>query len=151
MSTTKDTPPTAPAAGSEPSHRAKLERLLVACDGLMNVVEGCLGKRWSCDGTRLVDTKEWCEFFVAQRAVHAAAHTRPVEHAKGTVGRPQLPAGMSRDDAVLALRELRNLATAAQADADPGFQRWPDLDALIEHIAEHGLSPNPNPSDGAHD
>ena len=53
-----------------------------------------------------------------------------------------LPAGMTRDDAVLALRELRDLATAAQAEADPGFSRWPDLDALIEHIAEHGLPPN---------
>jgi hypothetical protein len=77
MSDTPTTTPTAPAAGSAPSNRAKLERLLVACDGLMDVVEGCQGKRWSCDGTRLVDTKEWCEFYVAQRAVNSAALGAP--------------------------------------------------------------------------
>ena len=59
-----------------------------------------------------------------------------------------LPAGMSREDAVGSLRELRNLATAAEAKANPGFHRWPDLDSLIDHIAEHGFPPNAERSDG---
>ncbi len=75
MSDTKT--PTAGASSPAPTgsadNRAKLLRLLVACEGLMEIVEGCLGRRWAADGTRLVDTKEWCEFYVAQRAVCAAA------------------------------------------------------------------------------
>lgn len=58
-----------------------------------------------------------------------------------------LPGGMSREAAVDSLRELRNLATAAEARANPGFVRWPDLDALIDHIAERGLPPNAERSD----
>lgn len=38
--------------------------LLKSAEQLNGIVEGCLGKRWSCDGQRLVDTKEWCEFYV---------------------------------------------------------------------------------------
>lgn len=54
---------------------------------------------------------------------------------------PPLPYGMTREQAVESLFDLRNLATAAQRDSDPGFGRWPVLDALMEHIAKHGLPP----------
>lgn len=57
---------------------------------------------------------------------------------------PTLPYGMTREQAVDALRDLRNLATAAQQDADPGFKRWPVLDELIDHIVNHGLPPLPH-------
>lgn len=62
-------------AGSARSSRAKLVRLLCACDGLLEIVEGCLGERWACDGRRLVDTKAWCEFYLAHRAVQDSAGT----------------------------------------------------------------------------
>lgn len=64
---------------------------------------------------------------------------------------PPLPEGMSRAQAVLALRDLRDLATAAQAEADPGFKRWPTLDALIDHVAAFGLPPNTKASDATHE
>ena len=65
----------AAAPGSAISNRAKLVRLLCACDGLLEIVEGCLGERWTSDDRRLVDTKAWCEFYLAHRAVQNAAGT----------------------------------------------------------------------------
>ena len=32
---------------------------------LMEIVEGCLGERWTANGKRLVDTREWCALYVA--------------------------------------------------------------------------------------
>ena len=40
-------------------------RLLIAVNGLMGIVEGCLGERWASNGRRLVDTPEWCELYCA--------------------------------------------------------------------------------------
>ncbi len=62
------------APGSADSNRAKLERLLIACDGLAEIVEGFWGRRWSSSGTRLADTDEWREFYDAHREVYDAAH-----------------------------------------------------------------------------
>lgn len=49
------------------------DRLMAAIDGLMQIVEGMRRKRWA-DGGRLVDTPEWCEFYVA-----VYAHKRQAE------------------------------------------------------------------------
>lgn len=40
-------------------------RLLKAVNGVMGIVEGCLGKRWAANGHRLVDTPQWCELYCA--------------------------------------------------------------------------------------
>lgn len=45
-------------------------RLMDAADGLMQIVEGTLGERWTGErGQRLVDMKEWCVFYSAWCAV----------------------------------------------------------------------------------
>jgi len=41
------------------------DRLIAAIQGVMQIVEGMRRQRWSDGKTRLVDTKEWCEFYVA--------------------------------------------------------------------------------------
>lgn len=44
------------------------ERELVSTiDALMEIVEGVRGERWAANGMRLVDTREWCAFYVASR------------------------------------------------------------------------------------
>ena len=37
-----------------------------AVEGLMEIVEGFRGERWSSNGKRLVDTKEWRRLYVAR-------------------------------------------------------------------------------------
>ncbi len=79
--TTREPGPTlAPRSGSAGSNLSKLERLLDACEGLMEIVEGIRSTRWSFEGARLKDSKEWVEFYLAQRAVHRAAQQ---QNAKG--------------------------------------------------------------------
>lgn len=51
----------------------------------------------------------------------------------------RLPGGISRADGLAALRELREMAVAAEKLKDPCFKCWPDLDALLDHIAQHGF------------
>jgi hypothetical protein len=41
------------------------ERLILAMDKLMEIVEGLRYRRWSDDGQRLTDTPEWCELYCA--------------------------------------------------------------------------------------
>jgi hypothetical protein len=41
------------------------KRLKNAVIGLMDIVEGVRGARWSHEGKRLVDTPEWCELYSA--------------------------------------------------------------------------------------
>ena len=41
------------------------KRLMAAVTGLMEIVEGVRGARWSHEGRRLVDTTEWCELYCA--------------------------------------------------------------------------------------
>ena len=64
----------APAPGSE--------RLLLAMDRLMEIVEGVKLQRWHANGRRLVDTPEWCEVYVAWCAINrmppnGKAHAQP--------------------------------------------------------------------------
>jgi len=43
------------------------KQLRSTIDALMDIVEGVRGERWAANGMRLVDTKEWCAFYVASR------------------------------------------------------------------------------------
>lgn len=81
-------PPHTPpgACGSTRDSRVRLVRLLSACDGLMEIVEGCLGRRWSSDGTRLVDTKEWCEFYARTYRIIASRSRRTRRLCHGAKG-----------------------------------------------------------------
>ena len=61
-------------APAEPSEAGSVQRmdmresnLVSTIDALMEIVEGCRGERWAANGMRLVDTKEWCAFYVASR------------------------------------------------------------------------------------
>ena len=63
------------AAGSSgPACSASLDTLLRelhgAVEGMMEIVEGCRGERWTANGRRLVDTPEWCRLYVARCAVN---------------------------------------------------------------------------------
>lgn len=61
-------------------------------------------------------------------------------------GSPALPNGLTRFEAIEGLRELRNDAVAAEKLKDPSFVRWPDLDAILDHIEKHGF-PAPENTD----
>lgn len=52
---------------------------------------------------------------------------------------PALPNGITRAEAVEGLRELRNDAVAAEKAKDPCFNRWPDLDAILDYIEQYGF------------
>ena len=62
---------------------------------------------------------------------------------------PTIPLGMTQQDAIDALLELRDMAAVAEKQKDPSFNRWPDLDALLAHMAVHGLPPFPGPVEQA--
>lgn len=53
-----------------------LRELHVATEQLMEIVEGFRGERWvsTTKGRRLVDTPEWCRFYVARCAVNRASN-----------------------------------------------------------------------------
>ena len=59
MTATKELPP-------EPVTR-EIKQLLLACNGLIDIVEGTKSKRWAngCGGGRFKDTQEWAKFYVA--------------------------------------------------------------------------------------
>ncbi len=68
-------------APAEPSEAGSVQRmdmresnLVSTIDALMEIVEGCRGERWAANGMRLVDTKEWCAFYVASRRFKEGAH-----------------------------------------------------------------------------
>lgn len=52
---------------------------------------------------------------------------------------PPLPEGMTRKEAIDGLWETRNMAVEAQKRADPCFNRWPTLDALLVYIETYGF------------
>lgn len=54
-----------------------------------------------------------------------------------------LPIGLSREDAIESLWDLVKQAEQEERRHTPDFLRWPDVDALIEHIEKHGF-PTPN-------
>lgn len=66
------------------------QRLVKSIEGVMQIVEGMRRKRWSDGKTRLVDTPEWCEFYVAwyaeKRAKKPKASAR--RHNAGTERQP---------------------------------------------------------------
>jgi len=47
-----------------------LRELHGAVEGMMEIVEGCRGERWTANGRRLVDTPEWYRLYVARCAVN---------------------------------------------------------------------------------
>ena len=52
-----------------------LVELADSIERLLEIVEGCRGRRWAYGGTRLVDTPEWCAFYVAhQKGKRGAAN-----------------------------------------------------------------------------
>jgi len=62
-------PPLPPAPGAA-------ERLRLAVDKLMQIVEGTRYRRWSADGKRLTDTPEWCELYCAWCAIKFPPNTK---------------------------------------------------------------------------
>lgn len=62
------------AGSSAPACSASIDTLLRelhgAVEGMMEIVEGCRGERWTANGRRLVDTPEWCRLYVARCAVN---------------------------------------------------------------------------------
>jgi hypothetical protein len=49
------------------------------------------------------------------------------------------PANFTRSEIMETLRELRDKAALAEAQRVVGFVRWPDLDAMLDHIEKNGL------------
>lgn len=47
----------------------EIKPLLNSCENLLEIVEGVLGERWSVNGRRLVDTKQWCDFYVKYNTI----------------------------------------------------------------------------------
>lgn len=76
--------PLAPATSSATVD--DLSKLLCSCDELMNIVEGCRGERWAAKGKRLVDTPEWCEFYVRWSKIAMAAKSPNAELSDGLGG-----------------------------------------------------------------
>jgi hypothetical protein len=60
---------------------------------------------------------------------------------------PALPSGMTREEVVEGLRELRDDAVRAEKAKDSSFVRWPDLDAILDYIEQHGF---PAPENAPH-
>lgn len=54
----------------------RLRELHKAAEDLIQIVEGFRGERWTANGKRLVDTPEWCRFYVA-----SMSSWRPVREA----------------------------------------------------------------------
>jgi len=54
-------------------------------------------------------------------------------------GFPALPCGFTRTEIIEGLRELRDTAVAAVKTQEPDFVRWPDLDAILDYIEQHGF------------
>lgn len=58
---------------------------------------------------------------------------------------PPLPVIMgkqiTREDVIDGLRELLDGAIQNERVKDPTFRRWPDVETILEYIAEHGLEP----------
>lgn len=47
--------------------QAEYLSLLQSADNLLEIVEGVRGERWTANGRRLVDTREWCAFYCEAR------------------------------------------------------------------------------------
>ena len=63
-----------PNENQKTSVETALRELHGATEQLMEIVEGFRGERWvSPKGRRLVDTPEWCRFYVARCAVNRAS------------------------------------------------------------------------------
>jgi hypothetical protein len=52
---------------------------------------------------------------------------------------------ITREEIFEGLWETVKAAEREERRKDPCFTRWPDLDAMIEHIEEHGLPPKDAP------
>jgi hypothetical protein len=62
-----------------------------------------------------------------------------------SVGSPNGKRLLMRKEAMDGLRDLRDQLVAIEKEKDPSFVRWPDLDALLDHIDEHGFPPARRP------
>lgn len=54
---------------------------------------------------------------------------------------PPFPAGMTRGDVMDGLQTLHRYAKLWQRSHDPSFRGWPDVEAVLSHIAVHGIPP----------
>jgi len=57
--------PTPPGAGF-----SELVALHIAASDLAQIVEGFMGERWTANGKRLVDTGQWCCFYLALKRLN---------------------------------------------------------------------------------
>lgn len=55
------------------SIESALRELHGAAEDLVKIVDGAHNVRWSFNGRRLVDTPEWCRFYVARCAANRAS------------------------------------------------------------------------------
>lgn len=68
----------------------KPNRLTASIENVMQIVEGMRRKRWTDGKMRLVDTPEWCEFYVAWYAAKRA--NKPKASARRSNDQAQRPA-----------------------------------------------------------
>lgn len=69
-----------PNENQKTSVETALRELHGATEELMQIVEGFRGERWTANGKRLVDTPEWCRFYVARCAVNRAQENAEPSH-----------------------------------------------------------------------
>ena len=50
-----------------------------------------------------------------------------------------LPNGMTREECIEGLRYLRTRVMEEEQQRDPLFRDWPYVDALLDHIEQHGF------------